>query len=36
MIVIRRDRRGGKSSALNLGLHYANEEVIVTSMPIRS
>ena len=28
--VIRRDRRGGKSSALNLGLHYATEEVIVT------
>lgn len=30
VIVIRRDRRGGKSSALNLGLHYATEEVIVT------
>jgi poly-beta-1,6-N-acetyl-D-glucosamine synthase len=30
ILVIRRERRGGKSSALNMGLHYATEEVIVT------
>ena len=30
ILVIRRDRRGGKSSALNLGLHYVTAEVVVT------
>ena len=30
ILVIRRDRRGGKSSALNIGLHYATSEIIVT------
>lgn len=30
ILVIRRDRRGGKSSALNIGLHYATAEIIVT------
>jgi cellulose synthase/poly-beta-1,6-N-acetylglucosamine synthase-like glycosyltransferase len=30
ILVIRRDRRGGKSSALNMGLHYATEEVVIT------
>ena len=30
ILVIRRDRRGGKSSALNMGLHYVTEEVVVT------
>ena len=30
VIVVKRDRRGGKSSALNLALHYATGEVIVT------
>ena len=30
ILVIRRDRRGGKSSALNLGLHYATAEIVIT------
>lgn len=30
ILVIRRDRRGGKSSALNMGLHYVTAEVVVT------
>jgi len=30
ILVVRRDRRGGKSSALNMGLHYVTEEVVVT------
>lgn len=30
ILVLRRDRRGGKSSALNMGLHHATEEVVVT------
>ncbi|MBL8819738.1 MAG: glycosyltransferase family 2 protein [Planctomyces sp.] len=30
ILVIRRDRRGGKSSALNLGLHYAIHDITVT------
>ena len=30
ILVIRRDRRGGKSSALNMGLHYATAEIVVT------
>lgn len=30
ILVIRRDRRGGKSSALNMGLHYVTEEVVIT------
>jgi len=30
ILVIRRDRRGGKSSALNMGLHYATAEIVIT------
>ena len=30
IIVVRRPERGGKSSALNIGLHYARAEVVVT------
>lgn len=30
ILVVRRERRGGKSSALNLGLHYATEEIVIT------
>lgn len=30
IVVVRRARRGGKSSALNMGLHYATTEVVVT------
>lgn len=30
ILVIRRDRRGGKSSALNMGLHYVSEDVVIT------
>lgn len=30
ILVIRRDRRGGKSSALNMGLHDATAEIVIT------
>lgn len=30
IIVVRRNQRGGKSSALNIGLHYATAEIVVT------
>ncbi|MEZ6031635.1 MAG: glycosyltransferase family 2 protein [Planctomycetaceae bacterium] len=30
ILVIRRERRGGKSSALNMGLHYATADIVIT------